>query len=327
MQQGVNKSEIIDIIEKLALKTPPRKKERIVNNDSLSLLGEWYQGRYGCSNKVINHPRLALFSSTHGFSQSQNLSDSGFLDYIANCTSGTSALNMLCGQIDCDLRIYELDQIGGTDCFIRMGAAMNDTSFVSACSYGMMAMEESVGVLGLSAMGDGCNESALAIIGLLGDRSDLITQDFSNISSKPAIDLIIEIGGYELCALLGAFIAAKLSDKPILCEGYASLALLEVINSFSPKLLQDVIYVHDSSDSISKSVAADLDVLSVCLPSITGSLQPGTQIGLVLQNLCMINAISKSEILIANADKTLNQCGLNKIKSGLEQEQGQAKHG
>lgn len=315
MSQSANRSEIVEIIERLAEQVEQVEYMPVEQSTNmLAYMNSWYSKRYGCPSKSLSHPRIVIFSSAHGFAKTLNLGNDTHASYIEKCTKGMTALNRLCGQIDCDLRIYELDQIGGTDCFISNGQAMSETSFVSACSYGMMAMEENVGILGLRGMGTGADHSARIILAHLLNDQGLLPNSIKMSGISDPIELVIQYGGYELCSMLGAFLAAKLADKPILCEGLTGLALMVTLSKFSHKLLKDVFYVSGGS--------TDVDIPTIELPMDKCSAQPGTQLAFVMQNLLMINYIQKGEALIEQSEEILGSCGLNKIQEGLKQQNG-----
>lgn len=178
---------------------------------------DWLNNVRGGWGKPITHPRLALFAGVHGTS---NESDRAALNSIMNnINRADGRLGQLCKLANTDLRAYELDLSTPTG-DTRTGApALTPRELLMSTSYGMMAIEPDLDLVMATALGAGMRQAC-----------DTLVNDTSN----NAIDALLKSGGFEICALMGATLAAHLAKKPILLEGMAGLAVLTLLYRANP---------------------------------------------------------------------------------------------
>lgn len=178
------------------------------------------------------HPRLSLFWASHGFAQ--NGTESGALQ---RCVDGSSGLNRLAEAANSDLRLYEMDLSTPTKNALNGQDAMSEEDMLRSMAYGMMSVEPGLDFLSIGAAGAGTQDSAQALIALhTGTKpSSSIAQDLAKTAhDKRGLEALRAIGGFEIAALCGAIISARLAKIPVLAEGtsgYAAYTLLQSMNA------------------------------------------------------------------------------------------------
>lgn len=192
----------------------------------------------------ISHPRLAIFAANHGIVQ-QNVSafpQEVTKQMVENFASGGACINQLCGLHDIDLRVYELNLDQPSQDFSRV-PAMTEEQACLAIAYGMTCVEDNVDFLCLGEMGIGNTSVAAAINYALfggsaedwvgsgtGVRGDIFQNKINVIESSVnlhkasmgdnALEVLRHVGGFEICAIFGAIIAARMGRVPVLLDGY-----------------------------------------------------------------------------------------------------------
>ncbi|MDE1149386.1 MAG: nicotinate-nucleotide--dimethylbenzimidazole phosphoribosyltransferase [Azospirillaceae bacterium] len=237
----------------------------------LESLSEWLATWQGRTPPRVQHPRVAVFAGNHGVAA---LGVSAYpaavtAQMVQNFTQGGAAVNQLCGQADADLRVYELDLDNPTADFTH-GPAMSEDACARAMAYGMMAVETGIDVLCLGEMGIGNSTSAAALcMGLFGGTAEEWVGpgtglDADGMARKAAVvaagvaanaDLLSDpfqvlraLGGYELAAIVGAIMAARMARTPVVLDGYACTAAAAVLFKADPRALDHCIVGHLSAE-------------------------------------------------------------------------------
>ncbi|MEA1675397.1 nicotinate-nucleotide--dimethylbenzimidazole phosphoribosyltransferase [Nitrospirillum sp. BR 11163] len=237
----------------------------------LESLTEWLATWQGRTPPRVQHPRVAVFAGNHGVAA---LGVSAYpsavtAQMVHNFTQGGAAVNQLCGQADADLRVYELDLDNPTADFTH-GPAMSEEACARAMAYGMMAVETGIDVLCLGEMGIGNSTSAAALcLALFGGKAvDWVGPgtglDAEGMARKAAVvaagiaanaDLLADpfhvlraLGGYELAAIVGAIMAARMARTPVVLDGYACTAAAAVLYKLDPRALDHCIVGHLSAE-------------------------------------------------------------------------------
>lgn len=215
--------EIKDLISSLAQDNKPPVKT----------VSEWVlNAQKSCSPK-LNHVRVALFFAHHGFAEKLKITDQNYDKYVKDNIEGTGRLNRLCQAANTDLRLYELDTGTPTADCLTGDSAMDIDDMVKAIAYGMMSVEPGIDMISATAFGHGSEASARALLYLHNDMScdDLTCARIlkSNNSTSKGFEALQQIGGYELAALCGLVIAARLANIPVLLEGETGAAIISVL--------------------------------------------------------------------------------------------------
>ena len=237
----------------------------------LEQLSEWLAAWQGRTPPSIRHPRVAVFAGNHGVAA---LGVSAFpqevtAQMVRNFIDGGAAVNQLCREADADLRVYELDLDNPTADFTA-GPAMEEGECARAVAYGMMAVEPGLDLLCLGEMGIANTTSASALCLALfgGEAADWAGPgtglDAAGVARKAAVvagglaanpqaadepfEALRRLGGYELAAIVGAVMAARLARVPVVLDGFACTAAATVLYRADPRALDHCIVAHRSAE-------------------------------------------------------------------------------
>ncbi len=228
-----------------------------------------WQGRHP---PQLRHPRVAVFAGNHGVAAARGVSaypTDVTAQMVANFGSGGAAVNQLCEIADSDLRVYELDLDTPTSDFTQ-GPAMDAEGCARAMAYGMMGVDQGLHLLCLGEMGIGNTTSAAALCAALfeGTAEDWVGPgtgvDAAGRARKTAaveagiaanrdalgdpLEVLRCLGGYELAAIVGAILAARLARTPVLLDGFACTAAAAVLWALDPKALDHCLVAHVSAE-------------------------------------------------------------------------------
>ncbi len=276
----------LDEIRDLARHLPPpdleagtaarlRERELTKPPGALGRLEEiayWVACWQGRTPPQLRHPRTAVFAGNHGIAAAHPVSAfpvAVTTQMVANFQAGGAAVNQLCAVADSDLRVYELDLDHPTADFSQ-GPAMTEEGCARAIAYGMMAVEPGLDIIALGEMGIGNTTSAAALATALfgGAAADWVGPgtgvDDAGIALK--CRLIAEglavnaealtdpfsvlrcLGGYELAAIVGAILAARMGRVPVLLDGYACTVAASVLYALDPKAIDHCLVAHVSAE-------------------------------------------------------------------------------
>ncbi len=237
----------------------------------LEELATWMAAWQGRAAPELRRARVAVFAGNHGV-VAQGVSAfpaSVTKQMVANFSAGGAAVNQICGVVDAELRVYELDLDSPTLDFTT-GPAMEEEDCARAMAYGMMAVDANLHLLALGEMGIGNTTSGAALCRALfgGTAADWVGRgtgvDDAGVQRKiDAIEAAIArnaaalgdpleilrcFGGYELAAIVGAVIAARLARTPVVLDGYTCTAAAAVLFAIDPGLLEHCVVGHCSAE-------------------------------------------------------------------------------
>lgn len=219
----------------------------------------------------LNRPRVAVFAANHGVAARgvSAFPASVTAQMVQNFVSGGAAVNQLCTAFDAELRVYEMALERPTADFAQ-GPAMDEEECARAIAYGMMAVEPGIDLLCLGEMGIANTTSASALcVGLFGGTaSDWVgpgtgvagsalalkieAVDIAaklHFSEKRApLDVLARVGGFELAAIVGAILAARLARVPVLLDGFACTVAGAVVRALDPRGLDHCQVAHLSAE-------------------------------------------------------------------------------
>jgi len=235
----------------------------------LEEIAEWLSTWQGQHPPEVRRPRVAVFAGNHGVAAR---GVSAFpaevtAQMVANFQNGGAAVNQLCDVADADLRVYELDLENPTRDFTT-GPAMGEEECCRAMAYGMMAVEMGVQLVALGEMGIGNSTSAAAIACALfggepeqwvgrgtgvddeGFRRKVAAVQAGLEANPQAKDDPFEalrcLGGFELAAIAGAVLAARMARVPVLLDGYACTVAAAVLFKADRRALDHCMVAHRS---------------------------------------------------------------------------------
>ncbi|WP_448189286.1 nicotinate-nucleotide--dimethylbenzimidazole phosphoribosyltransferase [Azospirillum sp. sgz301742] len=235
----------------------------------LEELAEWLATWQGQHPPEVRRPRVAVFAGNHGVAARgvSAFPASVTAQMVANFQNGGAAVNQLCDVADADLRVYELDLDNPTRDFTT-GPAMDEEECCRAMAYGMMAVEMGVQLIGLGEMGIANSTAAAAIACALfggepeqwvgrgtgvddeGFRRKVAAVQAGLEANPQAKDDPFEalrcLGGFELAAIAGAVLAARMARVPVLLDGYACTVAAAVLFKADRRALDHCMVAHRS---------------------------------------------------------------------------------
>ncbi len=235
----------------------------------LEELATWMATWQGRAIPELRRSRVAVFAGNHGVT-AQGVSafpTAVTKQMVANFQSGGAAVNQLCGVVDAELRVYELDLDHPTRDFTT-GPAMEEEECCRAMAYGMMAVDANLHLLCLGEMGIGntTSGSALCLALFGGEAADWVGRgtgvDQAGLARKVAaveaglaanpeaagnpLEALRRLGGLELAAIVGAVLAARLARTPVVLDGFTCTAAAAVLYKVNPSLLDHCVVGHHS---------------------------------------------------------------------------------
>jgi nicotinate-nucleotide--dimethylbenzimidazole phosphoribosyltransferase len=138
-----------------------------------------------------------------------------------------------------------------------------------AIAYGMMAVEPGIDVLALGEMGIANTTSAAALcLALFGGTAEEWTGPGTGVAglaldrkrevvaaaagrhrgAGDPFEMLRRLGGYELAAIAGAVLAARMGRVPVVLDGFAATAAAAVLFAVDPRALDHCIVAHVSAE-------------------------------------------------------------------------------
>ncbi len=241
-------------------------------------LATW-QGRHP---PRMERPHAAVFAGNHGVA-AQGVSAypaEVTRQMVANFIGGGAAVNQLCAVADSALRVHEMGLEEPTRDFSK-APAMDEADCAKAIAYGMMTVEDGLDVLALGEMGIANTTSAAAICHALfgGRAADWVGRgtgvDEAGLARKAQVveaavakhrdamtdplEVLRHLGGFELAAIQGAVMAARLARTPVLLDGYACTAAAAVLHALDGRALDHCQVAHVSAEPGHRRLLERLD--------------------------------------------------------------------
>ena len=259
--------------EKLAIE---RDSELTKASGSLGKLEEmafWVSRWQARHPATITRPRVAVFAGNHGVADLgvSNFPKESTAKMVENFKNGGACVNQLCKQHDAELRVYEMGLDNPTADFTTT-PAMTEEQCVNAITYGMTTVEPGVDMLCVGEMGIGNTTSACAMacamFGGTGENwtgagtdvyenkvrvvNEAVNKHQDNFTIDGKVDglkVLQHLGGYELCGIVGAIIAARMANVPVIVDGYIATVAMAVLYTYDPSYIDHCIISHLSSES------------------------------------------------------------------------------
>ena len=241
-------------------------------------LATW-QGRHP---PRMERPHAAVFAGNHGVA-AQGVSAypaEVTRQMVANFIEGGAAVNQLCAVADSALRVHEMGLAEPTRDFSE-APAMDEADCAKAIAYGMMTVEDGLDVLALGEMGIANTTSAAAICHALfgGRAADWVGRgtgvDEAGLARKARVvkaavakhrdamtdplEVLRHLGGFELAAILGAVMAARMARTPVLLDGYTCTAAAAVLHALDGRALDHCQVAHVSAEPGHRRLLERLD--------------------------------------------------------------------
>jgi nicotinate-nucleotide--dimethylbenzimidazole phosphoribosyltransferase len=246
----------------------------------LELLVEWLARWQGKAPPTLADPMVAIFAGNHG------VTDQGVSAYprevtaqmVANFTAGGAAISQICALHEINLRVFELAlELPTGD--ITLVPAMDDKMCAATIAYGMEAIAGRPDCLAIGEMGIGNTTVAAAIYAALygGTGADWVGRgtgvDDAGLTRKAsAVDralarhgdvqgntlaILARLGGREIAAMLGALVAARHQNIPVIVDGFVATSAAAIAHAVNPAAIDHCVFAHVSAESAhAKALAA-----------------------------------------------------------------------
>ncbi len=233
----------------------------------VEFLARW-QGK---PTPTLNNPMVAIFAGNHG------VTDQGVSAFprevtaqmVQNFTDGGAAISQVCALHELNLRVFELAlELPTGD--ITQGPAMDDKMCAATIAYGMEAIAGKPDLLAIGEMGIGNTTVAAALYAGLygGTGADWVGRgtgvDDAGLARKAdAVDralalhadalsdplrLLARLGGREICAMLGAIIAARAQKIPVIVDGFVATSAAAIAHAVNPAAIDHCLFGHVSAE-------------------------------------------------------------------------------
>lgn len=233
----------------------------------LTEVGTWLAKWQGKQRPQVRRPRIAVYAARHG--HAGTLPAEHPVDVkkqVKLCLEGVHLLNTAASQTDTDLQVYELDLDSTTDSLVK-GPAMSQNGCGQSIAYGMMAVENGIDVVALSDINEGDGLSAHALVTALtrmtaestGLSRALRTQvqnamDLHGHGDNDPINMLRCFGGFEIAAMCGTLIAARMARTPVLLDGIGAIAAATVLWAIKPSSIEHCRVVQPPASAFWKEV-------------------------------------------------------------------------
>ena len=235
--------------------------------DISSLLAKW-QGKEKIS---CDNPITLVFAGNHGICK-HNISAFPQVvtkQMVENFKTGGACVNQLCKVAGSGLNVYDMNLDNPTKDF-SIDAAMSEQECTNAIAFGMNAVDGTNDIIAVGEMGIGNTTAAAALCySLFGEKAqswvgngtgidkdqldnkiklinNSVNKHIKKISSP--LENLMYFGGFELCAIVGVIIAARMSRSVVLLDGYTTTAAASVLYEIDETLLDHCIISHLSEE-------------------------------------------------------------------------------
>ena len=237
----------------------------------LEEISEWFASWQDKDQPTLARPRVAVFAGNHGVA-AQGVSafpQEVTVQMVANFQNGGAAVNQLCKTHDAELRVYEMALENPTNDFTQ-APAMTEEECATAISYGMMAVEDNLDCLCVGEMGIANSTSGAALAHALfggeakdwvgpgtGVQGDAFDNKIRVVGEAVALhhdamtdgfEILRHLGGFELAAIVGAVMAARIARVPVILDGYATTAAASILYAMDEHALDHCIVGHLSAE-------------------------------------------------------------------------------
>ncbi|MBJ3785201.1 nicotinate-nucleotide--dimethylbenzimidazole phosphoribosyltransferase [Devosia sediminis] len=220
----------------------------------------------------LANPMVTIFAGNHGVTAQgvSSFPQEVTAQMVANFTNGGAAISQICALHEINLRVFELALELPTGDITRE-AALDDQMCAATIAYGMEAVAGKPDLICLGEMGIGNTTVAAAINAALygGTGADWVGRgtgvDDAGLARKAdAVDralalhagaldhplsILARLGGREICAMLGALVAARHQKVPVIIDGYVATTAAAIAHAINPASINHCLFGHVSAET------------------------------------------------------------------------------
>lgn len=247
----------------------------------LEEIAEFFAGWQGRATPSLARPLVLVFAGNHGVTaQDVSAYPSSVTEaMVANFASGGAAINQICAAFALALDVVALDLAAPTRDFTQ-AAAMSEESLLASFARGMAAVPKGADLVAVGEMGIGNTTSAAAIYAALyGGKAGLwagrgtglddlgLKRKIAAIEGGLArhagqlgdpLEILRRLGGYEIAAMAGAIVAARLKRAPVLVDGYVACAAAALLHAQDDTAIAHCLAGHVAAEGAHAEVLARL---------------------------------------------------------------------
>lgn len=247
----------------------------------LDELAAWLAAWQHTAKPAVNHPALVIFAGDHG------VATDGVSAYPASITAammealagGSATASVMARHLGVALHVVDVG-VGKPTGNIRVEPAMSERQFektVEAGRAGVSALE-TPDLLMLGEIGIGNTTSAAAVsMALLGGESRdwvgagsgldneglaqkrrVVEEAVGRVGWSDPMDVLWELGGWELAAIAGAVIEARHRSLPVLLDGFVVTAAVMALEVAHPGYLDHCWPAHVSAEPGHRRLVGEL---------------------------------------------------------------------
>ncbi|PLW76780.1 nicotinate-nucleotide--dimethylbenzimidazole phosphoribosyltransferase [Cohaesibacter celericrescens] len=242
----------------------------------LEELAEWVAVWQRQSPPQILRPLVAVFAANHGVASKGVSAFPSSLNHqmVANFAAGGAAINQICIANDLGLKVFDLalDYPSGD---ISVEAALTEQECVATIAFGMEAIAGGTDLLCLGEMGIGNTTISAALFAALfgGTGADWVGRgsgvDDAGLQRKidvvdqalethkdhlgKPLEVLRRLGGREFAAMVGAVLAARQQNIPVIVDGFNTTAAVAVLYKLDPSSIDHCIFSHCSAEGAHKN--------------------------------------------------------------------------
>lgn len=247
----------------------------------LDELAVWLAAWQRTAKPAVNHPALVIFGGDHG------VATDGVSAYPVSITAammealagGSATASVMARHLEVALHVVDVG-VGKPTGNIRVEPAMSERQFERTVEAGraMVSALETPDLLMLGEIGIGNTTSAAAVsMALLGGESRdwvgpgsgldnegmaqkrrVVEEAVGRVSWSDPMDVLCELGGWELAAIAGAVIEARHRSLPVLLDGFVVTAAVMALEVAHPGYLDHCWPAHVSAEPGHRRLVGEL---------------------------------------------------------------------
>ena len=246
----------------------------------LEPLVEWLAAWQGRAVPRADRVQVAVFAGNHGIAAR---GVSAFpadvtVQMVANFRAGGAAINQLSRAFGAEMAVHELDLDRPTADFTE-GPAMTGADLAAALRCGWEAVDPAADLFLAGEMGiantTAAAAMAAALIGGTGWAGRGTGVDDAGLTRKEVtvaaglerhaghlddpFEVLRRLGGREIAAMTGAYLAARAHRVPVVLDGFISCAAAAVLHRARPGALDHAVAGHQSAEGGHARLLAALD--------------------------------------------------------------------
>lgn len=184
----------------------------------LAPLRQWLSDTQGKTQPTLRHPRIALFLSRYDIVPDLQRELAALPALFAKPAHPLSAM---AAEINADLQVYELDLASPSGNPATGVPALDEAGALQAIAYGMMAVQPGVDAVVIALPNPAAPVAAETIAAALGRGEDPLAA-------------LLQYGGFDIAAALGAALAARLARAAVILDDSADI-VADLLRALAPE--------------------------------------------------------------------------------------------